>query len=320
MLMGLYLLLSAAIAILGAALFAAVRALRQPDPTRERLNRVREEHGSAPASTRTVPKVHSKREGRPESGAPQAMRQALLTALGQFMIERLSLARNLDQLNLDLERVGRPLAGGVAEYLGLRLVLALGLMVLGAALARGQPPGAVLGVLLLSGLLGSLIPAYWLRRQVQAWQQAIWRDFSDTLDLLALCVSAGQSLDAAMNRVIVEWPGPMADELQRTLAAILLGKSRREALQSMARRIDILEVTSFLSVVIQVELMGGSIAPFMLEQAEDVRHARRLRAEELARQAGTKMLFPLVFCMLPALMAILLGPAVPQLLKTLGSL
>jgi len=250
----------------------------------------------------------------------RAVLRPLLTTFGEIALQRLTPARSLQQMDLDLDRAGRPFGGGVAEYLGLRLMLALSMAVLGALLARGRPPGTVLALLFLCAILGWWLPAYWLRSRVKAWQQAIWHDFPDALDLLALCVGAGQGLDAAIARVSDEWPGPLADQFQRMLSEIHLGESRREALLSLAQRIDIPEITSFISVIVQAVRVGGSIAELMLEQADEIRTVRRQRAEELARQAGTKMLFPLVFCMFPALMAVLLGPAVPQLLETLGGL
>ncbi len=304
----LYLPVVALIVVLVGGLLLALGAWRPPDPARKRLDRILGEVGL----DRLAEEPAQEKRRRP-------VLRPVLAFLGQFALRRLTPASSLRQIDLDLDRAGRPFGGGIVEYLGVRLLLALSMAALGALLARGRPPGTVLALLLLCAALGWWLPAYWLRSRVKDWQQAIWRDFPDVLDLLALCVGAGQGLDAAIARVSEEWPGPLADQFQRMLSEVQLGESRREALLSLAQRIDIPEVTSFISVIVQAVRVGGSISELMFEQADDIRTVRRQRAEELSRQAGTKMLFPLVFFMFPALMAVVLGPAVPQLLETLGS-
>ena len=304
-----FLMLGGLIVLLASGLLIALRFLRRPDPAQVRLQRILAEAGIAEPDGES-----------PEKRQRRSVLGPLLIASGEFVLQRLAPTHNLEKTELDIERAGRPFGGGIAEYLGLRLVLALGLALLGALAMRGRPIGTVLALLLVSAALGWWLPAFWLKSRIQAWQKAVWQDFPDTLDLLALCVGAGQGLDAAILRVTREWPGAMADQYARVLTEMGLGESRRTALLSMAKRIDIPEITSFISVIVQADRVGGSISNLMLEQADEIRTARRQRAEELARQAGTKMLFPLVFCMFPALMAVLLGPAIPQILDSLGNL
>lgn len=305
-----YALVGLFIVLLSTVIFLFLRFLRRPDPMQERLQYVLEERED-------LWQQEEEQEEEDIEQTPTFVRPMLTTA-GRFLMERVAPSQGFAQIDLTLERAGRPV-GSVAEYLGLRLVLALALTVIGAMVSRGRPLTIVLVIIAIFGALGWWLPAYFLQRRITERKQAFWRDFLDALDLLALCVNAGQSLDASMARVVKEWPGPVANEFQRVNSEILLGESRREAFLSMAQRVDVPEISSFVSVLVQAEQVGGSISNLMLEQAEDIRIVRRQRAEELAKQAGIKMLFPLAFCMIPALMAILLGPAVPQMLELIES-
>jgi tight adherence protein C len=142
----------------------------------------------------------------------------------------------------------------------------------------------------------------------------------DGLDMLNICVGAGLGFDAALSRVGERWQTALADEFNRVVLEIRLGKARRQALQDLADRTEVMEVENFVATIIQADQLGVSIAKVLRAQAEHMRIVRRQRAEELARQATIKLLFPLVLLIFPAMLAVLLGPAVPQILDTLGRL
>jgi tight adherence protein C len=148
----------------------------------------------------------------------------------------------------------------------------------------------------------------------------IIRALPDGLDMLNICVGAGLGFDAALSRVGERWDTPLADEFNRVVAEIRLGKSRRQALLDLADRTEVIEVENFVATIVQADQLGVSIAKVLRTQSEQMRIVRRQRAEELARQATIKLLFPLVFLIFPAMLAVLLGPAVPQLIQTLGGL
>jgi tight adherence protein C len=146
------------------------------------------------------------------------------------------------------------------------------------------------------------------------------RALPDGLDMLNICVGAGLGFDAALTRIGERWRTALADEFNRVVIEIRLGKTRAKALIDLAERTEVPEIENFVATIVQADQLGVSIAKVLRAQAEQMRIIRRQRAEEQARQATIKLLFPLVFLIFPALLAVLLGPAVPQIINTFSSL
>jgi tight adherence protein C len=194
------------------------------------------------------------------------------------------------------------LGGGMAFYGGLVKMSST------TALALGLPLAA----------LGYLLPSMWLGSRIRSRQEAIQKSLADAIDLLTVCVEAGSGFDAALARVVARWKGPLADEFDRLLADLRMGKARREALKELADRTGVEDVQSFVSALIQADLLGVGLVKVLRVQAEQMRQRRRLRAEEQAQKAGLKMLFPLIFMIFPAVYIVILGPAVIQLFKVFG--
>src|SRR5205823_2712597 len=121
---------------------------------------------------------------------------------------------------------------------------------------------------------------------------------------------AGLGLDAAVAKVVEKTRGPLRDEFGRVLQEVSLGQMRRLALRDLAARCDVPDLSSFVSAIIQADQMGLGIAEVLRAQSEEVRLRRRQRAEETAMKAPVKMLFPLIMFIFPAMMTVLLGPAV----------
>jgi tight adherence protein C len=160
-------------------------------------------------------------------------------------------------------------------------------------------------VVAFAGILG---PMMVLRRAAKNRQTAFWKALPDSLDLLTTCVEAGLSLDFAFQRVAARQKGPVGEEISRMLREKALGQPRREALLAMADRIDLPDVNVFVNSVIQAETLGTGIGQVLRIQSRQLRIRRRQRAEQLARQAAPKMVFPLVFFVLPSLFIVILGP------------
>jgi tight adherence protein C len=238
------------------------------------------------------------------------------------MLSRLAPQRNLEEIQWKLEVAGRPHGWTVMDVVGLRVLSAL-LLGLAFFLLLGLGSSSLGSRLLLAaafGVVGFYVPVLWLNLRMSQRRTAILRALPDGLDMLNVCVGAGLGFDAALSRVGDRWQSPLADEFNRVVAEIRLGKVRRQALTDLAARSDVSEMESFVSAIVQADQLGVSIAKVLRTQAEQMRIIRRQRAEELARQATIKMLFPLVFLIFPALLAVLLGPAVPQILETFGNL
>jgi tight adherence protein C len=178
--------------------------------------------------------------------------------------------------------------------------------------------GAIVGGAVGVGI-GYIAPEFWLTRRVTARQKTIVLEIPDALDLLTISVRAGLGFDAALGKVVEKLRGPLPDEFRRALAEIRMGKSRRESLRDIIPRTDVPALTNFISAIIQAEQLGVSISKVLQVQSEQLRIERRQRAEEMAQKAPIKMLFPLIGCIFPTLFMVILGPALIQILSTLGN-
>jgi tight adherence protein C len=163
--------------------------------------------------------------------------------------------------------------------------------------------------------LGFFVPQLWLDEQIKKRQLEVRKAMPDALDLLTICVEAGLGFDAAMSNVAKKWENELSLAFARAIREIQLGKVRREALKSMAERIDLAEMSSFVAAIIQSEQLGVSMAKVLRIQAEQMRMRRRQYAEELAHQAPVKMLLPMVGFIFPSIFIVLMTPAILQIMK-----
>jgi tight adherence protein C len=159
------------------------------------------------------------------------------------------------------------------------------------------------------GGVGYLIPDALISGKADRRQKELAKTFPEALDLLAITVEAGLGLEAAFQVVTEDLTGPLAEELTRMLREIELGVSRREALGGLRERVDVAEVSAFVVALIQADRMGIAIAEVLRVQASQARLARRQHAREMAAKPPVKILFPVIFAILPALFVITLGPA-----------
>lgn len=234
-------------------------------------------------------------------------------------LSRLTPQSNSGRLRHQLEMAGAPSRLGVAEFTGLKVALAAvsgGLIFLLFAVS-----GAALTSLLLFpitvGAIAFISPGIWLSRKIKSRRKSIQLSLADAIDLLTISVEAGLGFDPALQRVADKWDNDLTREFGRMLHEMRIGKSRREAMREMAKRCDVDDVTSFVSSIIQADQLGVSITQVLRTQSRQIRVRRRQRAEEKAHKAPIKMLFPMVFLIFPAVYAVILGPAIPQILNGL---
>ena len=208
---------------------------------------------------------------------------------------RLDLAGNPDRWNPD-----RILA---VKGLGLVLLTALGVLIGSASPLRLIVCAAV------GGGIGFFLPDLLLYNSGLKRQTQIRAELPDAMDMLTICVEAGLGFDAALAQVARNSTGPLAAELARALQEMQIGKSRTEALRSMAGRTTAPELRAFASALVQAGELGISVASVLREQAKEMRLRRRQWAEEQAQKVPVKILFPLLFCLFPALFVVIMGPA-----------
>jgi tight adherence protein C len=167
-------------------------------------------------------------------------------------------------------------------------------------------------------LMGYSFPAYWLGGKIKARKKQIFRSLPDAIDLLTISVEAGLGFDQALQRVTEKWDDDLAREFRRVLSEMRVGKLRRDALREMAYRCDVNELSIFVASIIQADQLGVSLSKVLRIQADQMRIRRRQMAEELARKAPIKMLFPMVFLIFPSVYIVILGPAVPTIAASMG--
>jgi tight adherence protein C len=171
---------------------------------------------------------------------------------------------------------------------------------------------------LLAAVVGYLLPELWLMWRVQARQHRLRLALPDALDMLVICVEAGLGLDQAMMRVAQELRithPQLSDELQLVNMEMRVGKTRLEAMRELARRTGVEDIKALVAMLIQTERFGTSIAQSLRVHSDDLRMKRRQRAEEMSAKTTVKMVPPLVFFIFPALMVVILGPAVITLMR-----
>ena len=289
-----------------AAVWVGLEVRRQERHSAERLERAAARHLLAPTLELEVPFL-----------------QRVLQPLLRRFLQRIGSAspkRNLDKLRQELLIAGSPLGLGPLDFIGLRLLVGV-LGTIGFSLSLASASGSVVRALL-AGLAGAALftelPTFWLHRRMKSRQKAIMLSLADGLDMLTVCVDAGLGLESAFMRIGETWDSALAQEFRRVVMEIGLGISWREAMRNMVYRTEVPELSALVAVLLQADQLGFSISDTLHAQAEQLRILRRQKAQELARAAPFKMLFPMVFFIMPATFAVVLGPAVPAILEAFG--
>lgn len=207
-------------------------------------------------------------------------------------------------------------------FLGTKILLAILLpftFMFFIAIPKGialDPQALLLEIAL--AIIGFLLPTYWVQRKVRFRKNEIFHSLPDILDLLTICVEAGVSIDAALVRT-TENPqfigNPLAEEIKQASREIRAGKHRIEALKDMAERTGVDDIRSFITMLIQTERFGTSLSLALRVHSDSLRTKRRQIAEEAAAKTAVKMMFPLVMFIFPAMLIVILGPAIISISK-----
>lgn len=250
-------------------------------------------------------------------------RRAVWPGIRSFLrfLARLLPNRNLEATRRQLIQAGSPGGLTALDFYGLRV---LSIVIFGAvgffALGRNRTLLMALQMTLFTLIVGYLLPVYWLRSKVRGRKNKILRALPDALDMLTIGVEAGLAFESAMVRVAERWENELSREFKRAVAEMRVGMTREEALSRMAERCGVPELSTFVAVLVQSSQLGVSIAQVLRTQAAEMRLKRRQRAEELARQAGIKMIIPLALFVMPSLFIVILGPIIPRIQTAFGTL
>ena len=164
---------------------------------------------------------------------------------------------------------------------------------------------------LVGAFVGFFGPDFFVWNKVKEKKEAIDRIFPETIDLLDMCINAGADFLSAIKWVVEKsQTNPFIEQLSVVLSEVQVGKSRSEALKDMSRRLNLPDINSFVRTIIQSERMGTSIEEAFRNLSEDTREKRFRNGERLAIKASLKILFPLLFCILPAIMIVVAGPII----------
>ncbi len=297
--------------ILLVALSAPIALRRRPDPFQKLV-----QGRSAVATTGEVSRVT-------EALRTDGGRTSGLERFASFLEPQNE--KEFSAVRLKLAQAGFRTKGAVSSYHFARAALGMVLLAVGlvsSLVAPGeQSLPQVIASVLLPGAAGYYLPIYWVTRRQQIRQQEIANAFPDALDLMLVCVEAGQSLDQAILRVAQETRGShpvLSEELEIVANEIRAGKDRVQVLRDLAERCGVPDVASFTTVLIQSATYGTSVSTALRVYAAEMRDKRVLRAEEKANVLPTKLTIGTMLFTVPPLLIILIGPSLYEIYRTIG--
>ena len=231
---------------------------------------------------------------------------------------KLSPAGASDRMTRLLDLAGNPGSWTAERVMGFKGAGLLGLAVVGFVLGGFGFRGLLFA--LAGAAAGFYLPDLLLYNTGLKRQDELRLGLADSLDMMTVCVEAGQGFDSALQQVARSVDGPVAGEFARVLSEIQIGKSRGEAFSSLGARTTIPEVKNFVSALVQADRLGLPIANVLREQSKQMRLVRRQRAEEKAQKVPVKILFPMLLFIFPALFIVIIGPGAIRMIDTFSGL
>jgi tight adherence protein C len=263
--------------------------------------------------------------------APAEMTKDLDKPFGERVLEplraralglgkRLSGADASERIRHKLDVAGNPRGWTVDRVLSGKVIGAIALALVGLAvgLLIGLPVSLRILALLVGLAIGFFVPDFYLYQRAYDRSAQMQRDLPDAIDLMTISVESGLGFDAAVQQVARNTEGPLAEEFSRLLREMQIGQGRADALRAMADRTNVDELRSFVSAMVQADVLGIPVATVLRVQSGEMRVKRRQRAETKAQQVPVKITVPLIFCILPCLFMAVMGPAVLTVLDGLG--
>ncbi len=224
---------------------------------------------------------------------------------------RLTPAGQAEKYRRKLEVAGSPARWDADRVLAFKILGLIGGLVFGVGVSALLGLGSLVfvGVTLLMTAVGYFAVDLWLYQVGYNRRERMQRELPDALDLLTISVEAGLAYDSALSQVARNTTGPLAEEFFRVLQEMQIGVSRTQAMKALGNRTDLADLRGFVTAMVQADSFGIPIANVLRIQAAEMRLKRSQRAEEQAQKVPVKILFPLIFTILPALMIVIMGPA-----------
>ncbi len=239
----------------------------------------------------------------------QRVIRPLIQRLGR-LLEQTMPEKARQAVSLKLQLAGRPNGMSSGDFMAVRYVLTglLCLLGIGVGVITQRSVLIALGAAI-GATIGLYLPMIWLRRRISRRKSDMRVDLPDVIDVLVVCVEAGLTFDAALEKVVEKYDHALAEEFGQVLQESRLGRPRLEALYEMGQRTGVEELNNFIQAVIQSEQLGSGIVRLLRVQSDEIRQKRLLIAQERGAKASLKMLLPMIGCIFPTLWIILLGPA-----------
>jgi tight adherence protein C len=260
------------------------------------------------------PQVSAQEENVSVSGGRRA--ENIFVSIGQVLPA--SKGKNVSRDQVLLIRAGYRSKGAVLAIRGVKLFCCVAMVVI--AVWTGAYNVNPIVVVMLAAAVGWLGPEFWLSSRVKARQKCLRLSLPDAMDLLVICVEVGLGLDQALLKVAEEMEvvhPELSSELQMVNLEMRVGKTRIDALRDLAKRTGLEEIKSLVGILVQTDRFGTSIVQALRSFSDELRTMRRQRAEEMSAKVSVKMVPALVFFIFPALMVVILGPAVLTIMRVL---
>jgi tight adherence protein C len=239
---------------------------------------------------------------------------ARFTRLGR----RFTPSDSQERIQHRLDVAGNPIGWTIDRIAGLKAVGFAGTLLFSIVVTMLLGTGLFLTLILCVGLsmAGYFAPNYYIYQKGHDRSEQMQKDLPDALDLMTISVEAGLAFDAALSRVAKSTDGPLAMEFARVLQEMNIGRGRTEAMRALGDRTHIPELKSFVTAMVQADAFGIPIGQVLRIQSVEMRTKRRQRAEEKAQKVPVKILFPLMFCILPCLFVVVMGPGVITMMNS----
>ena len=223
-----------------------------------------------------------------------------------------------EKLALQLRKAGIHISVSTFNFFKMAIMVVGIVFSIGIGLLLMNVTSSYYLVILVGCVASAIGPTLFLNMKMRKNQDAIRSQLADTLDLLSVCMEAGLSFDAALVKVAERMEGPLIDEFITVLKQVQLGKSRNEALKNLSDSTDVGELKTFISAVIQANTLGIPITNVLAAQSDQLRVAKREKIREVAAKVPTKMTIPTVLLILPAIICVIMGPVIINVMSELG--